>query len=128
MFHALPPSSEGELARLLAGLASRPAPGATLSGLMNLGRGVAYRVQSPDLEAIRNAIAERFHGMMTAQDSGRWGPHVTIQNKVEPALARATLAALEMDFTPRALRIAGLGLHRYAGGPWEPLGKWAFRS
>jgi hypothetical protein len=128
MFHALPPSSERELARFLAGLANRTAPDATLGGLMNLGRGVAYRVLSADLESIRDVIADRFHGMMTAQDSGGWRPHVTIQNKVEPANARATLAQLEKGFTPRPLSIGGLGLHRYAGGPWDSVGRWAFRS
>ena len=46
MFHALPPSAEGEVRRSLARLATRPAPKARIEGLMNLGGGVAFRIVS----------------------------------------------------------------------------------
>lgn len=127
MFHALPPSVEREAARLLATRTKGRAPTATIVGLMNLGRGVAYRIVSDELTAIRALVADHFHGMLTAQDSGGWRPHVTIQNKVDPGIARQTLAELERDFKSRPLVIAGLALHRYAGGPWEPIGRWPFR-
>ncbi|GAA4041835.1 2'-5' RNA ligase family protein [Sphingomonas rosea] len=127
MFHALPPSAESEASRLLSELVRRPPPRATVAGLMNLGRGVAYRIVSDELEAVRREIAEHFHGMLTAQDGQGWRPHVTIQNKAEPAAAKALLRELESQFAPRPLRIAGLELHRYLGGPWERLGKWSFR-
>ena len=45
LFHALPPSSEGEVRRLLGDLSAGPAPEAELAGLMNLGR--APRSASP---------------------------------------------------------------------------------
>lgn len=128
MFHALPPSAEAEAARVLARQAAGPRPAAAIAGLMNLGRGVAYRVVSDELLAIRGRIAEGFHGLLTAQDSQGWRPHVTIQNKAEPAAARALLRALEANFRPRPLVIAGLELHRYLGGPWERLGRWSFRG
>jgi len=95
---------------------------------MNLGRGVAYRVVSDDLDAIRNRLADHFHGLLTAQDSQGWRPHVTIQNKVEPKVARALLHNLESDFRPMPLAISGLGLHSYLGGPWEKLGTYRFRG
>jgi hypothetical protein len=128
MFHALPPSAEAEAARVLSREALRPPPRATVAGLMNLGRGVAYRIVSDDLEAVRRSIAEQFHGLLTAQDAQGWRPHVTIQNKAEPAAAKALLRQLESGFHPRPLRIAGLELHRYLGGPWERLGRWSFRG
>ncbi len=128
MFHALPPSAEAEAARVLSREALRPPPVATVAGLMNLGRGVAYRIVSDDLEAVRRSVAEQFHGLLTAQDSQGWRPHVTIQNKAEPAAAKALLRELEATFHPRPLRIAGLELHRYLGGPWERLGRWSFRG
>ena len=105
-----------------------PRPAATIAGLMNLGGGVAYRVMSPDLDTIREAIADHFHGSLTAQDSGGWRAHVTIQNKVTPRVAKALFDRLEQDFRPRVLAIHGLALHRYLGGPWEPLGRCAFRA
>lgn len=128
MFHALPPSAEAEVRHELKRHASGPAPAARVAGLMNLGRGVAYRIVSDDLEAIRRDIAAHFHGMLSAQDGQGWRPHVTIMNKAEPRLARALLSELERDFRPQPLRIAGLALHRYLGGPWERLGGWSFRG
>ena len=128
MFHALPPSAEAEVRRELARHASQAAPRGTVAGLMNLGRGVAYRVASDDLEAIRRSLADGFRGLLTAQDAQGWRPHVTVQNKVEPKAARALLGELTAEFSPRPLVVAGLGLHRYLGGPWERLGRWSFRG
>jgi hypothetical protein len=127
MFHALPPSCEEEARRELKKHTAAPPPRATVAGLMNLGRGVAYRVVSDELEAIRRDIAQHFHGLLTAQDGQGWRPHVTIMNKAEPKAAKALLEALSATFQPRPLRIAGLGLHRYLGGPWERLAATNFR-
>jgi hypothetical protein len=128
MFHALPPSAEAEAGRVLSREAASAAPRAMVAGLMNLGRGVAYRIVSDELEAIRRSVAEHFHGFLSAQDSQGWRPHVTIMNKAEPAAAKALLRELEASFSPRPLKIAGLELHRYLGGPWERLGRWSFRG
>jgi hypothetical protein len=127
MFHALPPSAEAEARTRLATAARAAAPRAVIAGLMNLGGGVAYRVVSDDLEAIRRDLASSFHGMLTAQDSGGWRPHVTVQNKVTASVARALLEDLQHGFRPQPLAIAGLGLHRYLGGPWERLTVYRFR-
>jgi len=81
---------------------------------------------SEDLDRIRRSLAQDFHGLLSAQDSGGWRPHVTIQNKVAPKLARALVADLEKTFRPRPLGISGLGLHRYLSGPWEKLGSYRF--
>jgi hypothetical protein len=128
MFHALPPSAEGELRGRLAELSRQPAPKASVEGLMDLGGGVAFRIVSPGLDLIREELAAAFHGSLGAQDSGGWRPHVTIQNKVPPREARALKESLERGFTPRPLAIHGLGLHRYLGGPWERLGLFPFRG
>jgi hypothetical protein len=127
MFHALPPSLEGEARHRLAQAASTKAPRAIIAGLMDLGGGVAFRVVSEDLDRIRHDLVDAFHGMLGAQDSGGWRPHVTIQNKVPVREARQLLEALEASFQPRPLGIRGLGLHRYLGGPWETLHIWSFR-
>lgn len=128
LFHALPPSVEGEARRQLSLQTRMPAPRATIAGLMDLGGGVAFRVVSDDLDVIRDDIADHFHGLLGAQDIHGWRPHVTIQNKVPPKQARALIAELERDFRPRPLRIAGLSLHRYIGGPWETLAGYRFRN
>lgn len=128
MFHALPPSAVAELQSRLAAFARSKPPVARIEGLMNLGGGVAYRIVSPDLDLIRNELADAFQGSLSAQDSGGWRPHVTVQNKVAPKVARALLEELERGFTPRPVAISGLGLHRYLGGPWERIAVYSFRG
>ena len=128
IFHALPPSAEGEARRALAPFGSEPRPRAAIEGLMDLGGGVAFRVVSTDLDRIRQQLAEHFHGLLSGQDAGGWRPHVTIQNKVSPRTGRALIAALSENFRPRPLAISGLGLHRYLGGPWEKLAVYSFRG
>jgi hypothetical protein len=95
---------------------------------MDLGGGVAFRVVSDALDSIRADLAEAFRGSLTAQDGPGWRPHVTIQNKVAPKVARALIAELQRGFRPRRLAIGGLGLHRYLGGPWEQLAIYRFRG
>ncbi|MEO5774928.1 MAG: 2'-5' RNA ligase family protein [Sphingomicrobium sp.] len=128
IFHALPPSSEREVRSRLAELAAGPPPHAHIAGLMNLGGGVAYRVVSDELDRLRDQLAVGLHGLLSAQDSGGWRPHVTIQNKVSPREARDVVQQLEQGFSARPLAIAGLGLHRYLGGPWETLAIYPFRG
>lgn len=127
MFHHLAPSLERELKqRLTAETRGIPAPDARIAGVMSLGRGVAFRIDSPALEEIRAGLAEAFETLLTPQDRSGWRPHVTVQNKVEPAVAKALKAKLEADFRPRTVRIAGLASWWYRGGPWEPLSRHTF--
>ena len=128
IFHALPPSSEAELRTRLARAVRAPPPTASIAGLMDLGGGVAFRIVSPDLDRLREDLADGLHGLLGAQDSGGWRPHVTIQNKVAPKVARALIASLERGFVQRPLAISGLGLHRYLGGPWETIALYPFRG
>jgi hypothetical protein len=128
MFHALPPFAEGEARQALAWLSTEPAPRAFISSVINLGGGVAFRIASDELDQMRAYIADRFHGLLTTQDAGGWSAHVTIQNKVSPRVARALIDALGTAYDRRPVRISGLGLHRYLGGPWETLRVYPFRG
>jgi len=120
LFHQLPPSVADELKhRLSVETRGVRAPRAKVTGLMSLGGGVAYRIEAPELVAIREGLVDAFAGLLTPQDAGRWRPHVTIQNKVRPVLAKTVLAALSRDFVPREVEIAGLASWHYRGGPWE---------
>jgi hypothetical protein len=126
MFHHLPPSMEGEIAARLQACAKADAPQARLAGLINLGNGVAYRVESDGLADIRALLADAFWDCLTPQDRAPWRAHVTIQNKVKPHVSRALLASLSAEFQPQPFTIAGLALWRYLGGPWEAVGAWRF--
>ena len=129
LFHALPPSSEAELRDTCAALArqSGPVP-ARLEGVMKLGKGTALRIESPAMLALRDEIADRFHGMLTPQDKHRPRLHITIQNKVSIEAAKALQIELTASFISRAFTFKGLALYVYRGGPWEPLKQWSFRG
>jgi hypothetical protein len=58
---------------------------------------------------------------LTPQDQRRPAPHVTIQNKVTPAMARETLSGAEAMEPPTPIRAVGMDLHRYLGGPCVPM-------
>jgi hypothetical protein len=129
LFHALPPSVEGELRDACAALArAHPPLPARLEGVMKLGRGTALALTSQAMLALRDELAERFHGLLTPQDEHRPRLHVTIQNKVSIEEAKALQASLAPVVEPRPLAFAGLALHAYRGGPWEFLKRWPFRG
>lgn len=127
LFHHLPPSAAAELKQRLADLTRCPAPRASADGLLKLGRGVAIRIFSPELDAIREQLADAFAALLTPQDTVLWRPHVTIQNKVQPAEALALHTALARDFRARPVRIAALAAWWYRGGPWELIARYPFR-
>ena len=128
LFHHLPPSLGAELSGRLTRLVASPKPKAAITGVIDLGGGTAFRVESEELEDIRAELAEVFRGLLTPQDRAPWRPHVTIQNKVEPRDAGLLQQQLRARFAPRPLAIRGLASWRYLGGPWEPIRTFAFRG
>ena len=127
LFHHLAPDLAAELKqRLSAETRGIAPPRARMGGLINLGRGVAFRIESPELEDIRARLTEAFAPMLTPQDRAGWRPHVTIQNKVLPAAAKSLLATLSAGFVVRPVAIVGLASWWYRGGPWEPLSRHMF--
>lgn len=127
LFRHLPPSIEAELASRLAAATAAPPPPAEIAGIIDLGEGTALRVESDALVAIRESLADAFHGLLTPQDRAPWRPHVTIQNKVPPRAARQLQQRLRAGFAPRPLAIRALASWRYRDGPWEPLRTHPFR-
>lgn len=127
LFHHLPPSALDEVRNRLRRSTDQPAPPATASALMNLGGGTAIRIASPGLELVRAELADAFTAVLTPQDRAGWRPHVTIQNKVDAAEAKALQVELSAGFRERPIHIAGIGLYAYRNGPWELLSRHAFR-
>ena len=127
LFRHLPPLHWPEIKIRLAAIAREcPLPPAMLSDVMLLGQGVAYRVECPDLLAMRDELADGLTGLLTLQDQARPRLHITIQNKVEPAVAKALHREMSADFRPRPFAITGLSAHYYRGGPWEAIQNWSF--
>jgi 2'-5' RNA ligase len=126
LFHALP--GDLDVAPALDRAADRPAFAVRVTGVQPLGRGAAYRLESAELAAVHAELRAAFAGVLTPQDRQPYRPHVTVQNKVDPAVARETVAALRAAFEPVEVRATGLGLWRYAGGPWVELSRHPFRA
>lgn len=128
LFHALPGDDPDAVLREIAAEAMRPSFPLAVTGLIPLGRGVAYRIESDTLLRLRERLASRFAGVLTRLDREKFRPHVTIQNKVAPASARALLQSLAADFAPLTATAEGLQLFWYRGGPWSPLAAVAFAA
>ena len=128
LFHHLPPSLDAELRDRLAALVRAPVPPAHIMGVMDLGKGTAFRVESEALSELRADLADAFRFMLTPQDQAPWRPHVTVQNKVDRRDATALQQELGALAFPRPLRLHGLASWRYLGGPWEPVRSYPFRG
>jgi 2'-5' RNA ligase len=128
LFHHLPPSLLAELdSRLRTGMRGTPSPAATIGEPQLFGWGVALRVRSAGLEAMREELADAFAGSLIPQDAAPWRPHVTIQNKVDPQEARRLHAALSTALArPRPLGVTGIASYFYRGGPWELIRHYRF--
>ncbi|MBW3618112.1 MAG: 2'-5' RNA ligase family protein [Proteobacteria bacterium] len=127
LFHHLPGTElESVRASLRAACAETPPMSLAVQGPWSLGRGVAYRLNSPVLTAFRARLAGAFDPWLTPQDRGGFRPHVTVQNKADPAEARALLERLQHEFEPFEVIGEGVLLWRYLDGPWEAVDRLAF--
>ncbi len=119
LFHALPDDEVGVSAALDG--VGRGRFMVEVAGVRMLGRGVAFELRSAALSARRAAIASRFAGRLSRQDSAPFRPHITVQNKVAAEDARALHASLSAGFVPERAEAAAFHVWRYCGGPWEAL-------
>lgn len=128
LFHQLPQAALDELTVALAAGVAATAP-FTVGVLppVSLGRGVAYPVEARRLQQLRRPLRERFDPLLTEQDRRPWKrPHLTVQNKVTVEEARRLLRHLTYRYRSCQLRIEGLEVHRYDGGPWTLLATHLF--
>ncbi|SOC46804.1 2'-5' RNA ligase superfamily protein [Blastococcus aggregatus] len=127
LFHALPGEHLDAVRADLAAAAARTAFDVAVTGVRFLGRGVAYVLESAEAARLRDGLASGWAPWLTPQDRQRHAPHVTVQNKVDPAVARALHERLAAEFVPETVRARGLGLWRYLGGPWAAVSEHPFR-
>lgn len=124
LFHQLPdePTTTDFLSQLV-----QPGFEMTVSGILHLGAGVAYKVESPELLQLHRGLSGYFKDHLIPQDRQPYKPHITIQNKVSPERSRKLAAFLENTFYPFAVQATGLDLWRYLGGPWQHLHTYPFK-
>ena len=126
LFHALPAALRDQVEADLEEAGRRPSFELVVTDPVPLGRGVAYRLVSPELQQLHAHLQVGWAGHLTRQDQQRLRPHVTVQNKVTPEEARATLGRLAAGFQPFRVAALGLDLWRYDGGPWTLLRRFPF--
>jgi hypothetical protein len=97
-----------------------------VTGLMKLGRGVAYQIQSADLINLHNILKNQWLDWLKPQDRQGLRPHITVQNKVQPETAQALYTQLNASFRPFNATGVGLSLWEYQGGPWRKLQDYSF--
>ncbi len=103
-------------------------PSARVTGVMGLGTGNAYRIESPELDDARWRLADAFERVLIPQDRADWVAHVTVQNKVKSSAAKLTKDMMVAEFRPRAVSIIGLAAYTYRNGPWEEIAGYAYGS
>jgi hypothetical protein len=128
LFHGLPPSAEDEVRRLMTEFARQPAPEGRVRGLMDLGGGTGFSLESPALLRLHAALAERLHGVIQQKDARPLTPHITVQNKVPRAAARALQAELAGKLWAGPFRFRGLGLSHWRDELWQLSQVFAFRG
>ncbi len=125
LFHHLPNKTEVH-AQLRDITTRQPAMTLEVTGLMKLGRGVAFRIGSPELTGLQTHLKSQFREWLTPQDGQAFRPHITVQNKVSPATANALYDELTTSFAPFAVQGTGLSLWEYLGGPWRKVVDFGF--
>lgn len=126
LFHHLPGERRTEVAADLAEVARRAPLRLRVGAPRLLGRGVALDIESAGLMDVRRELARRWTAVLSAQDRQGFRPHVTVQNKVDPAEARQLRDDLAAELAPWKGQGEALQLWRYLGGPWAAEAEFAF--
>lgn len=88
LFHHLPPHEPQVLEDVETCGAQQSQIPLQVMGIVNIGRGVAYKLESPVLQHLHKGLQQQWQPWLTAQDKQKLWPHITIQNKVAPPVAR----------------------------------------
>lgn len=128
LFHALPGSELATIAADLGAMAAeQPSPlPLQATGVKFMGRGVMYTLDNPTLPALHKRLQRQWQAWLTPQDQQGLRPHITVQNKVDPAVARRLHEELAAGFQPFEALGTGLALWAYRGGPWELRQRFSF--
>ena len=127
LFHSLP--GDRATRHVLAEAAAEQRPfSLRMDGVRSMGRGVTYTLLSPELLALHRRLAASFATFLIPQDRQPLKPHIVVQNKVEPAEAKALLAQLQAGFAAREVKATALLWWEYLGGPWRRIESFPFMA
>ena len=125
LFHSLPGGNTTRHVLSQAAAAQSPFE-LQVTGVRSMGRGVLYSLESAMLLGLHRKLSASFTPFLIPQDRQPLRPHVVVQNKVEPAEAKALLAQLQAGFRARSVQATGLLWWEYLGGPWRQIEEFRF--
>lgn len=130
LFHALPGENQILIEQHLNEISQKtPILNLIFSAPRFLGKGVAIDTIGPELIRLRAELTDQWSAWLTKQDGQKnFRPHVTIQNKVEPNVARELFELLKNEWQPIESTGEGLQLWQYLGGPWKLIKTFDFKS
>lgn len=126
LFHHLPAEEPAILETIQRTAAQYSTLSLAVTNTAFIGNGVAYKIESQALLQLHGSLQTAWRQWLTPQDKQRLWPHVTVQNKVPAAAARALYEQLTNTFTPFTAYGTGLNVWSYQGGPWEAVAHYAF--
>jgi 2'-5' RNA ligase len=119
LFHYLPLTADELMAQLQSAVATQSRFLIQVTDVVSIGKGVAYKLETKELQALHRQLQQLWKPLLKPQDLQKLWPHITVQNKVTPQEAAATLPELKNGFQPFTFGATGLSLWEYLGGPWR---------
>lgn len=119
LFHYLPlPADEivAQVQPIVKEVASFDMP---VTDLVSLGNGVAYKLESKNLQSLHLRLQQLWKPMLKPQDLQKLWPHITVQNKVISQEANDLLVQLKTGFQAFTIKATGLSVWEYLNGPWK---------
>jgi 2'-5' RNA ligase len=125
LFHKLP-SYNKLMDDTLLSLSNRPPFEMMVTGLKSIGNGVAYAVESNEVQQLHVQMQQAFDPFLIGKDRQKIWPHITIQNKVTAYKAQTLLKHLSENFEPFPISATGFATWYYLKGPWQKKAEFFF--
>lgn len=128
LFRHLPGPQAQAIARDVQRMAAEmPAAPVFLEGLMKPDSAVSLRAKSPDLDALRERLADWWQPLLVPGDAAAPRLHITIAAGLSAHEARALAAKLAPEVPPTRFTSRALLLWQHGEPHWTPLVRLAFR-
>ena len=129
LFHHLPGNRAEDFKADLKELCCQSEPfDLRFPALRFLGKGAAVEIESAELNRLRETLKNKWFEFLNNQDRQKFKPHITIQNKVAPEIARRLFDELSENWTSRNGAGIGIELWQYLGGPWRLADEFSFSA
>lgn len=128
LFHNLPPT-ETKIKEMLVEVSKKQKViDLDVKEVRSIGAGVAYKIESEVLIQLHYFLQKQWEPWLIPQDQHKLWPHITVQNKVEHAIATALRDELAQEFKPFTIKGVGLKLWEYLNGPWGYMETYEFKQ